>query len=538
MRLRPVFKGDVMPIIVSNIKCRVGASNDEIIAKALKTVGLKHGDVDGAGVYKISLDARKRSDIHSVCSVMLRLNSAERERSLAADKSVRFFEEEEPRPIISTEKREGRAVIAGFGPAGMFCALMLAEHGYRPIVLERGADVDTRAAAVEGFWSGGELDPETNVQFGEGGAGTFSDGKLTTRIGDGLCRYVLKRFVELGAPEEIEYLAKPHIGTDKLRQVVKNLRQRIIGLGGEVRFCTKLDGISFKQGFVDSVTASGEKIKPSALVLAIGHSARDTFEMLIESGVSLEPKAFSVGARIEHKQTRVDESLYGGESGALGLPKGEYQLSYRKPSGRAAYTFCMCPGGEVVAAASERGGVVTNGMSRFARDGENANAALVVSVGKEDFPAGALGGMEFARKIEKRAYALSGSYRAPAMTVGAFLDGGSDRASVLPSYRPDVAMCDLTKLFPNFVTETMREGLSKFSKEMSCFGDRGALLTAPETRTSSPVRITRGESGTALGIDNLYPCGEGAGYAGGIMSAAVDGIRTAMKIIESFSPNE
>lgn len=527
-----------MPVIVSNIKCRVGADQSEIIEKALKTAGIKPFDVSGSGVYKISLDARKREDIHSVCSVMLRLRSQETERRLAQKKDIRYFDESEPKPEISVKKRQGEVVIAGFGPAGMFCALMLAEHGYRPVVLERGADVDSRTAKVEGFWSGGELDPETNVQFGEGGAGTFSDGKLTTRIGDGLCRYVLRRFVEMGAPEEILYLAKPHIGTDKLRGVVKNIRKRIIELGGEVRFNTRLDRLTVGRGGVSSVEAGGAKIKPAAVVLAIGHSARDTFEMLIQSGVMLEPKAFSVGARIEHRQKDVDFSLYGGESGEMGLPKGEYQLSYRRPDGRAAYTFCMCPGGEVVAAASERGGIVTNGMSSFLRDGENANSAIAVSVGKEDFPSGALGGVELARSLERRAYRLSGSYCAPAMTVGSFMDGGRDNASVLPSYRPGVVMCDLTRLFPGYVTETLREGISKFSKEMSCFGGRGALLTAPETRTSSPVRITRGESGCALGIDNLYPCGEGAGYAGGIMSAAVDGIRTAMKIMENFSPEK
>lgn len=528
-----------MPIILSNISCPVGSAQNEIIAKALKTLDLRESDVLGAGVYKTSLDARKRDDIHSVCSVLLRLKDESREHRLAEKRrDVRYFEETEPQPRISQEKRGGRVVIAGFGPAGMFCSLMLSEYGYRPIVLERGADVDTRTSAVEGFWSGGELDPATNVQFGEGGAGTFSDGKLTTRIGDPLCRYVLRRFVDFGAPEEIMYLSKPHIGTDKLRQIVKNVRQRIIDNGGEVRFLSPLNEIALGNMGVDRVTSNGCEISPSALVLAIGHSARDTFEMLLKNGVTLEPKAFSVGARIEHKQIDVDQSLYGGDSNDLGLPKGEYQLSHRRPDGRAVYTFCMCPGGQVVAAASESGGIVTNGMSEFARDGENANSALVVSVNKDDFPAGPLGGVEFARSIERRAYELTKSYKAPAMTVGAFLDGGNDRPSVSSTYRPEVVMSDITKVLPGFVTDMMREGLRKFSREMKCFGDRGALLTAPETRTSSPVRITRNENGAALGIPNLYPCGEGAGYAGGIMSASVDGLRTAMKIMESFAPPE
>lgn len=525
-----------MPIIVSDIKCPVGTPQQCITEMAKKLLKLRDADISGVGIHKISLDARKREDIHSVCSVMFRLNSESLERRLEhTRKNVRYFEDSEPHIEISAQKRDGRVVIAGFGPAGIFCALMLAEAGYRPIVLERGADVDSRTAAVEGFFSGGGLDTSTNVQFGEGGAGTFSDGKLTTRIGDPLCRYVLKRFVEAGAPEEILYLSKPHIGTDRLRSVVKKLRGKITEKGGTVRFLSPLESLSLSDRRVDSVLTQGESIPVSALVLAIGHSARDTFEMLEKKGIFLEPKAFSVGARIEHLQKDVDISLYGAPSGELELPKGEYQLSYRT-GGRGVYTFCMCPGGEVVAAASESGGTVTNGMSRYLRDGENANAAIAVSVDKSDFPPGALGGMEFARAIERRAYSMTGSYSAPAMTVKSFLDGSARLPGVTPTYRPGVVYQDLTKLFPGFVTDMMRQGLSKFSKEMSCFGNGGAVLTAPETRTSSPVRITRGETGAAIGISNLYPCGEGAGYAGGIMSAAVDGIKTAMKIMSTFGP--
>ncbi len=524
-----------MPIILSDIICPVGTPDGVIIKKALKILSIGENDADGAGIYKKSLDARKRSDIKLVCSVLLRLKSPELELRLSQRKNVRAFMEEEPTVTPSAQARPGKTVIAGFGPAGMFCALTLAEAGYRPIVIERGADADTRTAAVEGFWNGGPLDPETNVQFGEGGAGTFSDGKLTTRIGDPLCRWILKRFCEMGAPGEIMYSAKPHIGTDRLREVVKNIRKRVTELGGEVKFLTRLDDIDIRDSRVMSVNASGEKIDTAALVLAIGHSARDTFSMLLNNGVFIEPKAFSVGARIEHRQRDVDISLYGRESGEAGLPKGEYQLSYRS-GGRAAYTFCMCPGGDVVAAASEPCGVVTNGMSRYARDGENANAAVAVSVDKGDFPPGPLGGVDFARSIEQKAYRLTGSYIAPAMTAGSLMDGSKDASTVVPSYRPGVMLCDITALWPKFVTDMLRSGLSKFSREMKCFGDRGALLTAPETRTSSPVRITRGEGGTALGIENLYPCGEGAGYAGGIMSAAVDGVRTAMKIISSYAP--
>ena len=527
-----------MPIIVSNISCPVGTPEEEIISAAKKRLGIKESEVFGAGIYKISLDARKREDIHSVCSVMISLKSKEREKALSErKKEVRFFEEPEPKANISSEKRSGRVVIAGFGPAGMFCALLLSEAGYRPIVLERGGDMETRVKKVEGFFAGGELDERTNIQFGEGGAGTFSDGKLTTRIGDPLCRYVLKRLCGFGAPEEIMYLSKPHIGTDRLREVVVNIRRRIIEKGGEVRFLSPLEGLELKDGMVREISTIGGKIETSALVLAIGHSARDTFEKLLNCGISIEPKAFSVGARIEHRQDEVDRSLYGKTSAEAGLPKGEYQLSHRS-GGRAVYTFCMCPGGEVVAAASERGGIVTNGMSGYLRDGENANSALVVSVDRSDFGPGPLGGVEFARNIERRAFELTKSYRAPAETVGSFLGEGRVSPSVSASYRPGVEFCDIGGIFPRVVTEKLREGIAKFSKEMACFGDRGAVLTAPETRTSSPVRITRNDRGTALYTENLYPCGEGAGYAGGIMSAAVDGVKTALKIMESFAPPE
>lgn len=525
-----------MPVIVSGIKCPIGTDGAGIILAAIKALGISETDVISAGVHKISIDARNRDNMRLVCSAVIELKNAHAEKRLSRRENCRVYCESKPQQFISSRKKEGRTVIAGFGPAGMFCAMMLAENGYRPVVLERGADVDARAVAVEGFFGGGALDPISNVQFGEGGAGTFSDGKLTTRIGDPLCRYVLKRFNEFGAPDEILYLAKPHIGTDNLRLIVKNIRNRIISLGGEIRFLTRLDGVKSIGGEIKSAITSAGEIDTAALVLAIGHSARDTFEMLLKSGVNLEPKPFSIGARIEHRQLDVDLSLYGAPSEELFLPKGEYQLSHRCDGGRAVYTFCMCPGGSVIAAASEPGGIVTNGMSSYLRDGKNANAALVVSVSKEDFPQGALGGVELQREIERRAYKLSGSYMAPAQTVGSFLGECGSSASLIPSYLPGVVNSDLNRLFPPFILDMLKQGLRKFSHNMECFKDMGAILTAPETRTSSPVRIIRNENGTALGFDNLYPCGEGAGYAGGIMSAAVDGLRAALKIMASYSP--
>ena len=433
-------------------------------------------------------------------------------------------------------------MIVGTGPAGLFCGYLLAKHGYRPILLERGKCVERRLKDVEKFWQEGILDPASNVQFGEGGAGTFSDGKLNTLVKDkfGRNKEVLRIFVEAGAPEQILYEAKPHIGTDILVSVVRNLREQIIAWGGEVRFgahVTELlcEGAQIKGVVVTSQGAS-DVIESETIVLAVGHSARDTFEMISDKKIFIEPKPFSVGARIEHTQESVNRSLYGKQWNNPNLPQGEYQLSYRT-NGRAVYTFCMCPGGVVVPAASERETVVTNGMSEFARNGANANSALVVSVSPDDFGKDPLDGVRFVRSIEKKAYSLalgSGKYFAPAATVGSFLNGGGSLkgASVVPTYAPGVVECNFEELFPKYVTDMMRIGLQNFSRKMKCFGDLNAVLTAPETRTSSPVRITRVESMESISIKGLYPCGEGAGYAGGIMSAAVDGVRCALKIIE------
>ncbi len=527
-----------MPIIISDIKCPVGTNHEEIVSTALKSLGISPSEVLTAGIYKISLDARKREDIRLVCSVLIGLCNPARELKLASKRNCRVFVEEEPAVRKSTEKRPGKTVIAGFGPAGMFCALLLAENGYKPVVLERGGDVDSRVEAVNRLFCAGVLDEKSNVQFGEGGAGTFSDGKLTTRIGDPLCRYVLKNFRDFGAPEEILFRAKPHIGTDRLREVVKNIRKKIISLGGEVRFSEPLVDMNIAGGTVKSIVTPDGEIPAASVVLAIGHSARDTFGTLLDRGISMEPKPFSIGARVEHLQKDVDISLYGAPAGELGLPPGEYQLSHRLSDGRGVYTFCMCPGGEVVCGSSEAGGVVTNGMSRYLRDGENANAAVAVSVGPDDFPPGVLGGMELARSVERAAYKLTGDYRAPAMSVGDFLDGNNSPYSVRPTYLPGTVNADLNALFPGFISEALKIGIRKFSRQMTCFGDPGAVLTAPETRTSSPVRIMRNESGSAPTASNLYPCGEGAGYAGGIMSAAVDGLRTAMKIMGAYAPEE
>ncbi len=525
-----------MAIIVSQIKTSLDEAKDNAVSKALSLLCLSRKEVRSARLYKSSVDARR--DICFVHSVYIELDSPAKERRLSEKhNNVRLHENAQLEVSFGSEPLCGDIYIAGFGPAGMFCALTLCEFGYKPIVLERGAAMDERIKAVEGYWNGGRLSTSTNVQFGEGGAGTFSDGKLTTRIGDPLCSRVLERLCEFGAPEEILTKAKPHIGTDKLRAVVKNLRQKIIEYGGEVRFLTPLEEIALDGGRISSVTVNGAEERCGALVLAVGHSAHDTFSMLLGKGVELVPKPFSVGARIEHLQSDIDAVLYGKFAGHPALPPAEYQLSYREGE-RGVYTFCMCPGGYVVASASSDGTIVTNGMSYFDRAGENANSAVLVSVTPEDFGSSPLAGAEFISRLEQRAYQLGGGGgRAPAALTREFVGGGSgfSLGRVTPTYPLGVNQADLRQLFPEFVSDIMARGLTYFDRRIRGFSDSGSVLTAIETRSSSPVRIPRNDAGFAACADNLFPCGEGAGYAGGIMSAAVDGIRTAVKIMEKYA---
>lgn len=527
-----------MAILVSGIRTGLDQPQEEILERAVRRLGVSKGQVRSAAVAKTSVDAR-RGKVCFVSSAAVELIGGEEaavRRCAGADVVLRMQE-----PLVlaqGNEKLAAPVVVAGFGPAGMFAALLLSEQGYPVVVVERGQAVEARAKAVSNFWGTGALDPDSNVQFGEGGAGTFSDGKLTTRIGDGRCNYVLTRFAEFGAPREILTKAKPHVGTDHLREVVKNIRLRILQNGGQIRFGARLEDLDWSGGSLGSVMISGEKIPASALVLAVGHSARDTFELLHNTGFALSPKPFSVGVRIEHLQTEVDRALYHELAGHPALPKGEYQLSHRE-NGRAVYTFCMCPGGFVVPAASEAGGVVVNGMSEFARDQQNANSALVVSVGPEDFGSSPLGGVSFQRELERRAFAAGGgNYCAPAMTVGRYLEGktGFGSGKVQPSYALGVAPGDFSSLFPPQVDAMLKTGLRRFGRKQAGFDAPDAVMTGVETRTSSPVRIERGEDMQALGHPGVYPCGEGAGYAGGIMSAAVDGIRAAQAIMARYAP--
>ena len=493
-------------------------------------------------IVKKSVDARKKDSIQ--CIYTVDVSGLKDEAKIVArckkDNIVIAQKECYTEPVHGEEPLLYRPVVVGAGPAGLFAALLLAEHGYRPILLERGQDVDTRTRDVEQFWQTGVLNTASNVQFGEGGAGTFSDGKLNSVIKDIRCRKVLETFVRFGAPEEILYQAKPHIGTDRLKLVVKAMREAIIAAGGEVRFGAQVVDLQVTENQLSAIVMeNGEIIETNTAILAIGHSARDTFYSLHNRQIMMEAKPFAIGVRIEHPQSMMNLAQYGMEIPYASLGAADYKVTYQASNGRAVYSFCMCPGGKVVAAASEEGMVAVNGMSYLARDGENANSALVVNVTPEDFDGtDVLAGVEFQRKWEQAAYQLSGSYKAPVQLVGDFLEGKMSTAfgETRPSYRPGVVFCDLSQCLPGFVTESLREAIPAFGRKIKGFDREDAILTGIETRTSSPVRITRNEQYQSPTAKGLYPCGEGAGYAGGIMSAAVDGIRIAEQIIRKYRP--
>ena len=517
-------------IRISNIRYSVTESEEWLFDKVKTEYALK--GIKSINISKKSIDARRKNDVHYIYSIDV---CCDNEKSVVKKfKNAQFFEKKFYKFPVTSENNES-IVIVGFGPAGMLCALTLLKNGCKNVtVIERGKRVEERKKDVENLLENGILDENSNVQFGEGGAGTFSDGKLTTGINDERISMVLYEFCKHGAPEEILYLSKPHIGTDNLYHMVKNIREEVISLGGKIKFSSTLTDIEISDGQVSAaILNSEERIETNHIVLAIGHSARDTFSMLKEKGVKMEQKTFSVGVRIEHKQDKINDAQYGEFSKYLGA--ADYKLNVHLESGRGVYTFCMCPGGEVIASASEKGGVVTNGMSRFKRDKENANSAVLVNVYPSDFNSeDVLAGMYFQREIERKAYeAAGGNYSAVCETVG-HLMGGENKTDIIPTYRPGVVFGSIYDVLPEFVADSIKEALPKFNEKLKCFSDTNALMTAPETRSSSPVRIIRDKERLISNIKGLYPCGEGAGYAGGITSAAVDGIRVAEAVAKSI----
>lgn len=528
-------------------------TDDDLRHAIIERLAIAPDELLGFTVFRRGHDARKKSNIIFVFTldvdlkdeavVLKRLKAANNDAHISPTPDTSYkFVAQAPANLAT------RPIVIGTGPCGLLAGLILAQMGFKPIILERGKAVRERTKDTWGLWRHNKLNPESNVQFGEGGAGTFSDGKLYSQIKDPVFhgRKVLEEFVKAGAPEEIIYVSKPHIGTFRLVKMVENMRATITELGGEIRFGSKVEQINIAQGQVEGVTlASGEVIATHHVVLAIGHSARDTFQMLHEQGVFIEAKPFSIGFRIEHPQTLIDQARFGINAGNELLGAADYKLVHHCANGRSAYSFCMCPGGQVVAATSEEGRVVTNGMSQYSRAERNANAALVVNVNPEDFPGdyktNPLVGIDFQRHWESAAFVAGGrDYRAPAQRVGDFLAGrpSADLGEVDPSYQPGVHMTDLSSCVPPYVIDALREAIPAFDKKIRGFAMADAILTGVETRTSSPIRITRNAECQSLNTRGLYPAGEGAGYAGGILSAAVDGIKVAEQVALSMAQAE
>jgi uncharacterized protein len=531
---------------LTEVKLPLDHPEGALRAAILKRLGISNEELIRFEIHRRGYDARKRVEIALVYTLdaevrneaaVLKRQHGDKHVSITPDMNYRFV-------ARAPEGMTSRPVVIGTGPCGLLAGMVLAQMGFRPILLERGKAVRERTKDTWGLWRKGELNPESNVQFGEGGAGTFSDGKLYSQIKDPQHhgRKVLEEFVKAGAPEEILYVSKPHIGTFKLVSMVEHMRASIERQGGEIRFQSRVEDVEVEKGQIRAVIlAGGERIVSDHVVLAVGHSARDTFRMLFKRGVYIEPKPFSVGFRIEHPQALIDRCRFGDKAGNPVLGAADYKLVYHAGNGRSAYSFCMCPGGTVVAATSESGRVVTNGMSQYSRNERNANAAIVVGITPEDFPgdvkANPLAGMDFQRQWEERAFqAGGGGYAAPAQKVGDFLAGrpSTGPGSVIPSYTPGVHWTDLSTCLPDYVIATLREALPAFDKQINGFAMNDAVLTGVETRTSSPIRLTRGEDYQSLNTRGLYPAGEGAGYAGGILSAAVDGIKVAEAVALSM----
>ncbi|KHT47971.1 NAD(P)/FAD-dependent oxidoreductase [Vibrio sinaloensis] len=523
-------------IRLNEIKLPLDHEEEALTAAITKKLGISEDQVISYNVFRRGYDARKKANILLIYTLdVIVENEAALLEQFVSDPHVKETPDMEYKFVAKApENLTERPVVIGFGPCGLFAALILAQAGFKPIVVERGKEVRERTKDTFGFWRKRTLNTESNVQFGEGGAGTFSDGKLYSQVKDPnfYGRKVITEFVEAGAPEEILYVSKPHIGTFKLVTMIEKMRAKIIELGGEIRFSTRVDDIHMDGDQITGLTLSnGEEIKSRYVVLAVGHSARDTFEMLHDRGVYMEAKPFSVGFRIEHKQAMIDEARFGPNAGNPILGAADYKLVHHCKNGRTVYSFCMCPGGTVVAATSEENRVVTNGMSQYSRSERNANAAIVVGIDPErDYPEHPLAGIELQRKLESGAYVLGGeTYDAPAQKVGDFLKGRdpSELGDVQPSFTPGIHLTDISKALPDFAIEAIREAIPAFDKKIKGFASADALLTGVETRTSSPVCIKRGKDFQSVNLKGFYPAGEGAGYAGGILSAGIDGIKVA-----------
>ena len=528
-----------MMIKITNLELTLEEEKSDLKGKAAKLLRIPESEILSLEIQKESIDARKEplKFVHTV-----HLTVKDEELALRKNRSpkVSHYAETIREPLTKGNMLlKHRPVVVGLGPAGLFAALKLAEEGYCPLVLERGAPMKERDEKVDFFMKTGILDVKTNIQFGEGGAGAYSDGKLTTRIKDPRIHEVIDMLLSAGAPEEIAYLSKPHVGTDLLKEVVVKIRERIKEQGGEVRFYSQMENLKIKDGALKEITVNGEPFETEVMILALGHSARDTYETLFSKGITMEAKSMAVGVRIENLQWRISESQYGPSFLHPKLRPAEYTLAAKTRDGRGVYSFCMCPGGLVVPAASEEGHLVVNGMSYHARDKENANSALVVSVTPDDYGSHPLAGIAFQRNLEKKAFQLGGgSYHAPVQKVEDFLEGKLTETfgEVQPSYEPGVKSVFLKELFPSYITEGLEDGLLQFEKKIEGFTKHGALLTGVETRTSAPVRILRGDTLESPSAEGLYPCGEGAGYAGGIVSSAVDGIKVAEAVIRKYKP--
>jgi uncharacterized protein len=531
-----------MTILISNISLTLDEEEPDLQQKIAQTIGVSSEQIQDIKIIRKSLDARQKNRLCFVYSLELSLAAEEEEKILGKIFSPLQIQKITTQPSTSPRRIQSkpnhRPVIVGTGPAALFAALTLTEAGWPPLLLERGKEVDERIKDVEKFWRNGVLDPESNVQFGEGGAGTFSDGKLFTRLNDPRIIAILNYFVRFGAPSEIFYLQKPHIGTDRLRRVILAMRQHLQEKGAEFNFQTKVTGLKIFQGNLQGVVLNDQKEFDSpVLLLGPGNSARDTYRMLANAGVAMEVKPFAIGLRVEHPQRLIDRIQYGSSAGHSRLPPAEYQLTFRCSKGRAVYSFCMCPGGAVIAGGSELQGLVTNGMSQFRRNSPWANSALVIQVGEEDFGLpGPLAGMEFQRRWEEKAFQLGGgNYHAPAQKLSDFLERREPSSLRKTSFRPGITPARLEECLPPFAAESLREALPYFNRKMPGFSSAEAMLLGIETRTSAPLRILRGEDCQSRSVRGLYPMGEGAGYAGGIISSALDGMKVAEMILKTMA---